>query len=40
MRRAVAFPGGDTLDLSMRSHVAAARDEATVERLVEVLRRG
>jgi myo-inositol-1(or 4)-monophosphatase len=36
---AVAFPGGDTLDLSMRSHVAAARDEATVERLVEVLRR-
>jgi myo-inositol-1(or 4)-monophosphatase len=33
---AVAFPGGDRLDLGMRSPVAAARDEATVERLVEV----
>ncbi len=33
---AVAFPGGDGLDLEMRSRVAAARDAATVERLVAV----
>jgi myo-inositol-1(or 4)-monophosphatase len=33
---AVAFPGGDRLDLSMRSRVAAARDAATVERLVGI----
>jgi myo-inositol-1(or 4)-monophosphatase len=33
---AVAFPGGDRLDLAMRSPVAAARDAATVERLVQV----
>ena len=33
---AVAFPGGDALDLEMRSRVAAARDEATVERLVGI----
>ena len=31
---AVAFPGGDTLDLEMRSRVAAARSEELVERLL------
>jgi myo-inositol-1(or 4)-monophosphatase len=31
---AVSFPGGDSLDLEMRSRVAAARDEQQVERLL------
>jgi myo-inositol-1(or 4)-monophosphatase len=30
---AVALPGGDTLDLALRTRAAAARDAATVERL-------
>jgi myo-inositol-1(or 4)-monophosphatase len=30
---AIAFPGGDSLDLAMRSRVLAGRDEATLERL-------
>lgn len=34
---AVAFPGGDGLDLSMRSHAVAARDAALVERLAGIL---
>ena len=33
----VAFPGGDTLDLDMRSHVAAARSPELVERLLGAL---
>jgi myo-inositol-1(or 4)-monophosphatase len=31
---ALAFPGGDALDLDMRSRVAAARSEELVERLL------
>ena len=34
---AVALPGGDALDLKMRSRVAAARSPELVERLLESL---
>jgi myo-inositol-1(or 4)-monophosphatase len=34
---AVALPGGDALDISMRTRAAAARDEALVERLRTLL---
>jgi myo-inositol-1(or 4)-monophosphatase len=34
---AVALPGGDTLDLALRTRVAAARDRATAERLRSTL---
>jgi fructose-1,6-bisphosphatase/inositol monophosphatase family enzyme len=33
----VALPGGDTLDLALRTRAAAARDATTLERLLTTL---